>query len=177
MTFSNQRPNADFFICICWFNGSFLGGEHRGFLQEGVETFEWHQCRLLSHQLLFRLHIYSLCWKSTCGDTYGGVHGLTFKILSFSGEIPDWDSTLKLRLVCPRVAYFHSKFKFFPPENFLFPFLKKIYRCRMPSILPRKTFVVVKFERFLVKVDYTRVNRSKFDGATSIMAPSTICIQ
>jgi hypothetical protein len=49
------------FKCISWLNGSFFGGDHRGFLKEGVKTSRMAPMSPLSSPtFFFCLHIYSL---------------------------------------------------------------------------------------------------------------------
>ncbi len=53
------RLDSGIFKYICWLNGSVFGGDDRGFLKESRPIY-WHQCRLVTSQLFFCLHIYSL---------------------------------------------------------------------------------------------------------------------
>ncbi len=39
LTIFTPRIEIDIVECISWLNGSFLGGDDRGFLKEGVENF------------------------------------------------------------------------------------------------------------------------------------------
>jgi hypothetical protein len=40
LTISNPRLESGIFKCISWLNGSFFGGDDRGFLKEGVKTYQ-----------------------------------------------------------------------------------------------------------------------------------------
>ncbi len=57
------RLKSGIFKCISWLNSSFLGGDDRGLLKEGVKTFQMAQCRVLTRRPSFFLHIYSLWTK------------------------------------------------------------------------------------------------------------------
>ncbi len=66
-----SKPLLKCSICICtsWLNGSFFGGEHRGFLKEGVKAYQIAPMSPLNSSTFFCLHIYSLWKRMQWGDT------------------------------------------------------------------------------------------------------------
>jgi hypothetical protein len=95
-------PKCSIFKCILWSNGSFLGGEHRGFWKRESRPIEWHQCCSLTRQLFFRLHIYSLRVMSR---HYGHAFSVILNIFSVNSEIElslasrDWHDHIGLRQI------------------------------------------------------------------------------
>ncbi len=61
--FDNFKPwlESNIFKCISCLNGLFFGGDVRGFLKEGVRTYLMAPMSPLRRQILFCLHVYSLC--------------------------------------------------------------------------------------------------------------------
>jgi hypothetical protein len=58
--FDNFKPwlKSSIFKCISWLNGSVFGGDDRGFLKVEARPIRWHQCRLLTRQFSFWLHVH-----------------------------------------------------------------------------------------------------------------------
>jgi hypothetical protein len=63
----NFKPSIkrNIFKGISWLKGTFLTGEHQGFLKERVKTYQMTPISPLNLSLFFRLNFYCLCPIST----------------------------------------------------------------------------------------------------------------